>query len=133
MPRIGKILESRRQRIEGSISRAEELNYNAQQVRQEFEAFLNMARNQAHENVMKMIHNVTVTNSQRKKDLNSMMLERIQSSEERIARKKTQALSDIKDIAEGIAVVTVEKLIAQKIDRKSVGKVMNELFSQKVV
>jgi F-type H+-transporting ATPase subunit b len=132
MPRMSKILDARRLRIENSLNRADELKAESNKVRQDFETFLSTARTQAHENVMQMIHKVTVTSTQRKKDLNALMLERIQSSEDRLLGQKKQALSDIKDIAETIAIMTVEKLIDQKIDPKKVETVMNELFRQKV-
>jgi F0F1-type ATP synthase membrane subunit b/b' len=129
---MSKILDARRLRIENSLNRADELKAESNKVRQDFETFLSTARTQAHENVMQMIHKVTVTSTQRKKDLNALMLERIQSSEDRLLGQKKQALSDIKDIAETIAIMTVEKLIDQKIDPKKVETVMNELFRQKV-
>jgi len=132
MPRIQKILESRRLHIESSIGRADELKAQAGLIRQEFEAFLNTARSQAHDNVMHMIHKVAVTSTQRKNDLNSIMVDRIQSSEAQILRRKAQALDDIKNIAETVAIQAVEKLIDQKVDPKAVGVVMNELFRQKV-
>jgi F-type H+-transporting ATPase subunit b len=132
MPRIQKILETRRMHIESSLLKADELEAQAGLIRQEFEAFLSTTRNQAHDNVMQMINKVAVTSSQRKKDLNSMMVARIQSSEAHILRRKTQALDDIKDIAQTVAAQAVEKLIDQKVDPKAVGVVMNELFRQKV-
>lgn len=132
MPRITAIIEARRQRIESSINRADELRAHADQVRQEFEAILEEARGKAHENVMQMIHKVTVTTSQRKKDLNALMVGRIQSSEAHIARQKVQAMDDIKSVAENAAIEVVEKLIHKKIDAKSAGDIVNKLFSQKV-
>jgi F-type H+-transporting ATPase subunit b len=132
VPRISKILDARRLRIEGYISKSEELRHNSDQVRQEFESILSSARNQAHENVMQMIHKVSVTTTQRKKDLNNMMVARVQSSEAHLARRKAQALDDIRNIAEGAAILAVERLINKKIDAKAVGAIMNELFSQKV-
>lgn len=132
MPRLSKILDARRQRIEASIHRADELKKNADKIRQEFEDVLNTARNQAHDNVMQMINRVAVESSQSKNELNVKTLESIKSSELRIEKQKTQALDEIKEVAEKIATLTVEKFIGQKIDSKSVDTVINELFSKKV-
>lgn len=132
MPRMAKILEARGLRIEGSIQRADELKAHAEKLRHEFEATLSATRNQAHDNVMQMIHKVTVTSAQRKKDLNLMMLERIQSSEAHIERQKKQAMGEVKAVAESISLQLAEKLLDQKIDPKSVETVLNDLFSKQV-
>lgn len=132
MPRISAILEARRERIERSLDQADELKAQAEQVRQEFEVILASARNKAHEHVMHMIHNVSVTTAQRKRDLNAIMISRIQSSEARIARQRIQAVDEIKIVAEQASIETVEKLINQKIDPQHAGDIVNQLFSQKV-
>jgi len=132
MPRINGILEARRQRIESSLSRADELKAHAERVRQEFEAFLATTRSKAHEDVMQMIHKVTVTSSQKKKDMNALVVSRIQSAEERITKQKLLAMDGIKVVAENTAIEMVEKLLQQKIDAKSAGDIVNKLFSQKV-
>lgn len=132
MPRIARIFDARSLRIEGSIKKAEELSAYADKIRTEFEAVLSQTRNQAHENVMQMIHQVSVTTAQRKKDMNTMMMERIQSSEAHLNRQKYLALDDIKTVAETISVMTVEKLLNQKIDLDSIANIMDEMFSKKV-
>lgn len=132
MPRMTKILEARALRIEGSIQRADELKAQAEKLKHEFEATLNATRNRAHENVMQMIHKVTVTSAQRKKDLNHMMMERIQSSEAHIARQKSHAMGEIKTVAESAALLMAEKLMDQKIDPKSIKDVLNDLFNKQV-
>lgn len=132
VPRMTKIFEARWQRIDGSMRRAEELKHQADGILKEVEAALEVAREQAHDHVMQMIQKVAITSSQRKKDITSMMMARVQSSEAHIERQKTQALDDIKNIAESIAVAAVEKLTEQKVDRGHVASVLNQLLDKKV-
>lgn len=132
IPRLARIMESRRQHIESFAGKAEEIEAQAEKVRQELETVLDEARNKAHDNVMQMIHKVTVTSAQRKKDLNNMMVERIQSSEVHLNRKKEQAMDGIKTVAQEAAFLVVEKLTGKKVSEEELNDVLNELFSQKV-
>lgn len=132
LPRMMKIMDARRLRIEGSIHKADELKRQADDVRAEFETVLSATRTQAQENILQMIQKVGVTTAARKKDLSELMASRIQSSEDRIDRQRIQALAEIKGVAEVTALQVVEKLIDQKIDPKTVANIMDELFSKKV-
>ncbi len=132
IPRIAKILESRWQRIEGSIKRADELKYQGDKVKVDYEKDLEKAREQAHDHVMKMINKVTVNGTQRRKDIANMMVARIQSAEAHIEEQKVQALGDVKAIAESVAASAVEKLTEQKVAPATIEKVLNQLIQQKV-
>lgn len=132
IPRIAKIFEARWQRIEGNVKKADELKHQADKVKADFEGDLKNAREKAHSHVMQMIHKVTLSSNQRKKDIAVMMLSRIQSAEAHIERQKTQALGDIKTIAESVAVTAVEKLTNERVDSATVEKVLNQLIQQKV-
>lgn len=132
IPRIAKILETRWQRIEGSIKRADDLKHQAERVKGDFEKALEEARGQAHAYVMEAIHKVAISSHTRKNDITNMLLSKIQSAETHIERQKVQAMDEVKSIAERIAVNVVEKLTEQKVDLETVEKVMNQLIRQKV-
>lgn len=132
VPRIAKILEMRWQRIEGNVKHADDLNREAEKIKKDYEKELDAVRQTAQENVMQMIHNVSVTSSQRRKDISDMMMSRIQSAEAHIQRQKTQALGDIKTIAESVALAAVERLTNEKADPKVVEDILNDLIDKKV-
>lgn len=132
MPRMAKILEARGARIDGNLRQAEEIQRESEKVRAAFEEMLNKTKNQAHENVMQMIHKVSVSSAQRKKDLNQMMVERVQSSESHIGRQKKLAMEEIRSVSESMAFLIAEKLLDQSIDPKVLEGVMNDLSADKV-
>jgi len=101
-------------------------------VKVDYEKDLEIAREEAHDHVMKMINKVSVTGTQRRKDIAAMMVARIQSAEAHIEQQKVQALGDVKAIAESVAVSAVEKLTEQKVAPATVEKVLNQLIQQKV-
>ncbi|MBP6985801.1 MAG: hypothetical protein KBB83_04325 [Alphaproteobacteria bacterium] len=132
MPRMAKILDARGARIDGNLRQAEEIQRESEKVRAAFEEMLNKTKNQAHENVMQMIHKVSVSSAQRKKDLNQMMVERVQSSESHIGRQKKLAMEEIRSVSESMAFLIAEKLLDQSIDPKVLEGIMNDLSADKV-
>ena len=123
--RVMEVLDQNITNIKDQISEAEKLKEDAKNILTEHEKKISSSKNE----VRKMIDkandeaekNVIKTNQ----EFHNLMENRKKSAEERIKQLKNQALKDIKNASIKIAIVSVEKLIKNSIDKSKLDKIYN--------
>jgi F-type H+-transporting ATPase subunit b len=133
VPRMKKTFQMRWERIEGTMQKAEEINQQADNLREEFEKILADVRKDANQLVVSTINSVNILASKRKHDIADIMTSRIKSSESRIERQKNKAVEDLKLIAGDLTNTIVEKLIDKQVDPDDVRAKLDEIIKEKVV
>lgn len=129
LPRIGEILEERRDRIEGDLAEAERLRQKTDQAIASYEAALAEARANAHKIAeAARAENKTKLDAARAK-VEANLAKKVTEAEARIAETKTEALGHVDEIATETAQAVVAQLVGNVSDadaRAAVVKVSKE-------
>jgi F-type H+-transporting ATPase subunit b len=114
LPRVGQVIEERRERIERDIAKAESLKVETEQALASYERALGEARAKASA-IAKDMHAVLTaeTDAERAK-LDTQTAHRIADAEARIAQEKARAMAGIAHIAGETAGAIVAKLIGKE-------------------
>lgn len=111
LPRIGEILEERRDRIEGDLAEAERLRQKTDQAIASYEAALAEARSNAHKIAeAARAENKTKLDAARSK-VEANLTKKVTEAEARIAATKTEALGHVDEIATETAQAVVAQLV----------------------
>ncbi|WP_417580090.1 F0F1 ATP synthase subunit B [Pelagibacterium sp.] len=129
LPRIGEILEERRDRIEGDLAEAERLRQKTDQAIASYEAALAEARSNAHTIAeAARAENKTKLDTARTK-VETNLAKKVASAEERIAATKAEAMGHVDEIAADTAQAVVAQLVGKvpvKAARDAVAKASKE-------
>src|SRR5690606_6291422 len=129
LPRIGDILEERRDRIEGDLAEAERLRQKTDQAIASYEAALAEARSNAHTIAeAARAENKSKLEAARAK-VEANLAKKVTEAEARIAETKTEALGHVDEIATETAQAVVAQLVGNVSDadaREAVVKVSKE-------
>lgn len=129
LPRIGEILEERRDRIEGDLAEAERLRQKTDQAIASYEAALAEARSNAHGIAeAARAENKTKLDTARSK-VEANLAKKVASAEDRIAATKAEAMGHVDEIAADTAQAVVAQLIGKvpvKAARDAVAKASKE-------
>ncbi|MHA1538839.1 MAG: F0F1 ATP synthase subunit B family protein [Alphaproteobacteria bacterium] len=119
LPKIGHVLEDRRERIERDIARAGKVKDEAEQVLQEYERRAAEGRAAAQGLIREETQRAAAEAAADHKKLGARLNEEIAGAEARIAKARKSALGDIAEVAGDIAASAAERLIGVKIDKKT--------------
>src|SRR5690606_6941621 len=128
-PRIGEILEERRDRIEGDLAEAERLRQKTDQAIASYEAALAEARSNAHAiaEAARAENKAKLDAARTKVETN--LAKKVTAAEDRIAETKTEALGHVGEIATETAQAIVAQLMGKvpvKAARDAVAKASKE-------
>ena len=110
LPRIGEILETRRDRIEGDLAEAERLRQKTDQAIESYEAELAEARAKSHAIADETRNKIKAEMDAKRRDVEADLAKQVASAEARILATKTAALTNVDTIAADTAVSLVSKL-----------------------
>lgn len=110
LPRIGEILEVRRDRIEGDLAEAERLRQKTDQAIAAYESELAEARAKSHAIAEETRINLKKELDEKRREVEAGLSKTIASAEARIQKTKSDALSNVDEIAAETAVALVAKL-----------------------
>ncbi len=110
LPRIGEILEVRRDRIEGDLAEAERLRQKTEQAIKAYEDELASARAKAHEIAEGTRANIKKEIELEREKVEAELDKKIASAEARIAQTKQEALANVDQIASETVVAIISKL-----------------------
>lgn len=125
LPRIGDVLEERQNKIDDQLAKAEELNAQAEQAREAYEASLADARSKAHEAIREVKDKAASEAAERQGALNEKLQAQIKESEAAITKARDEALTGIKDVASDVASGVVEKLVGDAPSEANVSKAVD--------
>ncbi|MBM85051.1 MAG: F0F1 ATP synthase subunit B' [Rhodospirillaceae bacterium] len=125
LPRISEVLEERQDRIADDLDKAETLKKEAEQVRGEYEKALAEARNQAHaamrEAQDEAAKNATETEAEAREKVANML----KDAEERIEATRSEAMSNVRNVARDVAGDAVAKLIRIQVLGEEIDRVVD--------
>ncbi|VAW20363.1 ATP synthase F0 sector subunit b' [hydrothermal vent metagenome] len=129
LPRIGEILEVRRDRIEGDLAEAERLRQKTDQAIETYKEELTAARAKSHGIADETRNKIKSQMDEKRREVEADLAKQIASAEARILKTKTDALSNVDQIAAETAVALVGKLtgkVSIKTARVAVNAVVKE-------
>ena len=111
LPRIGSILEHRRQRIEGDLAEAQRLKDESDAAIAAYQQALADARSRAQALANETRQRAAAEAEKSRKALDATLNTRIADAEKIIADKRAAAMLNVQDIATEAAVAIIERLI----------------------
>jgi F-type H+-transporting ATPase subunit b len=117
LPKIGQVLDDRRQRIEGDLEEARGLRDEAEKVLAEYEAAVAQARADAQVIVRTSAKEAQERAAHEHERLGGQVSGMIGEAEERIAKAHAEAITHINDVASELAVVAAAKLLGSDISK----------------
>jgi F-type H+-transporting ATPase subunit b len=110
LPRVGSILEARRQRIADDLAEAQRLKEGSDAAIAAHEKALAEARERAHTLANATREKAAAAAEARRKSVDAELHARIAEAEEAIATSRSAAMTNVRDIATGAAAEIVERL-----------------------
>jgi F-type H+-transporting ATPase subunit b len=109
-PRMGRVIDARRQQLDGDLGRAAVLKAEAEGVLAAYEKALADARAEAQTTLRQTAERMAAEAAERQRRLAAALAEQISAAEQRIAAGKEVALADIRSISADIGQAVVEKM-----------------------
>ena len=110
LPRVGAIMEARRQRIEDDVAEAKRLKDESDAAIAAYEKALADARARAQALANETREKYAAEAQAARKSLDATLNTRIAEAEQAIAARRTVAMANVQDIAVGTAAAIVERL-----------------------
>lgn len=131
LPRVGRVLEERQQRIEANLERAAQLKAEADAAKAAYEKGLADARAQAQDVLHQTAERLAADAAARHAALAGRLAEDVKSAETRIEEAKRQAIAGIRDAAVDTAVAASRKLVGDAADAKMVGEAVDSVLGER--
>ncbi len=124
LPRIGQVIQDRKERMQRDLDRAEKLKVETQEALAAYEASLAEARGKAHGIVKDMRDKLNAETDKERAKVEAQIARQLADAEARIAQTKAKALSNVNDIAGDVAAAVVARLIGTEVSRDEVQKAL---------
>lgn len=118
LPRIGRVLDDRRQKIEGDLAEARSLRDEAEKVLADYEAAVAEARSNAQSVVRQTAVEAQERAAKEHEKLGGRLAEQVNEAEARIARARTEAVASVKDVAGDLARTAAAKLLDSQVSQQ---------------
>ncbi|WP_299811166.1 F0F1 ATP synthase subunit B [uncultured Roseibium sp.] len=128
MPRLAGILEDRKDRIAGDFSEANRLKEETDAAIAAYEQALAEARNKAHGIASDTRAKLKADNEARREKAEAGLAEKLKAAEAHISGIKTEALSQIEEIAGDTTSALVEKLIGKAPTKTDLSKALKSVM-----
>jgi F-type H+-transporting ATPase subunit b len=110
LPRVGKVLEQREERIGGNLEKAEKLKAEADAVLAAYQKAMADARAQALATLSAAGQEIAAATATREADFARKLADQTSAAEARIAASKAQALAEVRNVAGELAAAMTSKL-----------------------
>ena len=131
LPKIARVLEDRREKLDRDLARAAELRDEAEKVLAEYEKLAAEGRASAQSVIREAADAASAHASAEHEKLSGKLEKEITAAEDRIAKARDDAMGDVGAVAGEIAQAAVERLIGVKVTDKGASdaakKAENEL------
>lgn len=132
LPRIGQVIEERRDRIASDLDKASELQEKSEDALASYEAALAEARSKAMALAQDTRERLSADTDARKAEVEADLAKKLAEAEAKIAKTKDAALASIRDVANETTAVVVEHLLGEGADGAAIqAAVEAELGSRK--
>jgi F-type H+-transporting ATPase subunit b len=110
VPRVGRVIDARREKLDGDLNRASRLKEEAESVLAEYQKTLAQARTDAQATLRETADKLAAEAAERQRVLAESLTQQIEAAEKRIAAMKDEALAEVRGIAVEVGGAVVEKL-----------------------
>jgi F-type H+-transporting ATPase subunit b len=124
LPRIAAILEARRNRIEGDLSRASALKEETEAALNSYQKALADARGKATDIAKTTRDTVDADVNGKRAALDATLMEKVSAAEAAVARSKAKAMESVHDIASDAAAEIVSALTGGKVAKTALAKAL---------
>ncbi|MCB1520999.1 MAG: F0F1 ATP synthase subunit B [Hyphomicrobiaceae bacterium] len=124
LPRIGEVIEERRDRIQRDLDAAERLKSETEKALRDYEQSLADARNKSGAIARETRDRLAAETERERAEVDAAVNAKIADAEKRINEMKTTALSSVNDIAAETAGAIVGKLLGEDVSVAEVKKVL---------
>jgi len=124
LPRVGEVIEERRERIERDLQKAESLKVETEQALASYEQALAEARTRANALAKDMHAKLAAEVDKERAKLDVQIAQKLADAEARIANSKAKALAGVGEIAGDTAGAIVAKLLGREVSRDEVQRAL---------
>ena len=128
--KIKKNLEQNILNIKNQINEAEKLKEDAKNILTEHEKKISNSKNEVKEMINKASEDAEKNVIKVNKDFHNFMENKKKNTEDRIKQLKNQAEKDIKNASVKIAIMSVEKLIKNSLDKSKLDKIYSSSIEE---
>jgi F-type H+-transporting ATPase subunit b len=122
-PRIGAVLEERRNTLDADLEKARNASADAAKIRADYESDLENARNEAAEYAKQAAAEAAKKADAADAKTAQKLANKIAKAEAKLAQSKSSALGNLNDVAAGAAINTVAALTGIEISSSQAGRV----------
>ncbi len=130
-PRIGKVLEERRTRIDDNLGKARSASDDAARTRAKYEQDLDTARNAAAEAAKQATTQATKEAEATNAKITKKLAEKVAKAEARLAITRDEALASLNDVAAEAAMAAVANLTGIKVTMAEASKTANKIMGNR--
>jgi F-type H+-transporting ATPase subunit b len=124
LPRIGEVLEERRDRVQRDLDAAERFKADTDAALAAYDKALSDARQKASTMAKDMHDKLTAETDKERSQVEGTLSSKLSEAESRIAATKAKALSSVNEIAAETASAVVGKLLGEEVSPAEVKKVL---------
>lgn len=130
LPKVGGVLEQRRELREGNLKRAEQLQDEASKAKSAYEAALAKAQESAQEAMLAVEGEIAEKLAAENARFTEQARKRIATAEQNIAKAKNDALASLADISADISVEIVNKVAQVQVNKADAKKVVTDVMKK---
>jgi F-type H+-transporting ATPase subunit b len=124
LPRVGEVIEERRDRIQRDLEKAEKLKSETEQALASYEQALADARARANAIAKDMREKVAAEVDKERAAVDAQIASKVADAEARIAQSKAKAMAGVAEIAADTAGVVVTKLLGREVTKDEVRRAL---------
>ena len=127
-PRIGTVLNTRRQTIFDDLKRAKDADAEAKQMKEDYESALETARNTAAEAASKAMAEAKARAEADEVELTAKLTKKTKAAEIKLSKMRDEALANIHDVAKELTLETVSNVTGMKVKKTDADKAIKKVI-----
>ena len=127
-PRIGTVLNTRRQTIFDDLKRAKDAEAEAKQLKEDYESALETARITAAEAANKAIAEAKAKAEAAEVELTAKLAKKTKAAEIKLTKMRDEALANIHDVAKELTLDTVSSVTGMKVKKTDADKAIKKVI-----
>ncbi len=131
LPRVGKVLEQREERIGGNLEKAEKLKAEADAVLAAYHKAMADARAQAQATLSTAGAEIAATAAAREAEFAKKLADQTAAAEARIKASKAQALAEVRNVASELAAAMTAKLTGVAVNSGDTAQVIEAVLKER--
>ena len=127
-PRIGAVLNTRRQTISDDLKRAKDANAEAKQMKEAYQSALETARNTAAEAASKAMAEAKMQAEATEADLTAKLAKKTKAAETKLSKIRDEAMANIHDVAKELTLDTFSNVTGgMKVNKTDADKALKKV------